>query len=108
MEQADRALHRLRNAALGDLPHRGMTANFDAAAVARLDRLYGSPQILEQRRRFRAALAPQPGERGLDVGCGAGHLTCELAKDVAPGGRITAIDSSEDAIAACKARSERE
>jgi arsenite methyltransferase len=85
-----------------------MTANFDAAAVARLDRLYRSPQILEQRRRFRAALAPQPGERGLDVGCGGGHLTFELAKDVAPGGRITAIDSSEDAIAACKARSERE
>ena len=58
--------------------------NFEAADVARLDRAYSTPQIVEQRRRFRAAVAARPGETGLDVGCGAGHLACELAREVTP------------------------
>ena len=41
---------------------------------------------------------PRAGEVGLDVGCGAGHLACELARDVAPGGRIIAIDKSPDSV----------
>jgi ubiquinone/menaquinone biosynthesis C-methylase UbiE len=65
---------------------------FDAADIARLDRAYSTPQILDQRRRFRAIVAAHPSEIGLDVGCGPGHLACELAKEVAPGGRIFAID----------------
>ena len=79
-------------------------ANFNAADVARLDRTYSTPQIVDQRRRFRAVLAPRSGEVGLDVGCGAGHLVCELARDVAPGGRIVAIDKSPDSVDASKAR----
>ncbi len=67
---------------------------FEAADVARLDRAYSTPQIVHQRRRFRAAVAARPGEVGLDVGCGAGHLACELAREVMPGGRIVAIDKS--------------
>jgi precorrin-6B methylase 2 len=66
-------------------------ANFNAADVARLDRAYSTPQIVDQRRRFRAVLAPRSGEVCLDVGCGAGHLACELAGDVAPGGCIVGI-----------------
>lgn len=81
---------------------------YDAAGVARLDRLYSTPQIVEQRRRLRALLAARPGEVGLDVGCGAGHLACELAREVAPGGGIFAVDSSADSIAACRARASRE
>ena len=36
-------------------------------------------------------LAPQPGERILDVGCGAGQLTARLAES---GARVTGLDSS--------------
>ena len=36
----------------------------------------------------------QPGERVLDVGCGCGDTTVELAGRVAPGGTVTGIDIS--------------
>jgi ubiquinone/menaquinone biosynthesis C-methylase UbiE len=41
-----------------------------------------------------AAIAPQPGERILDVGCGCGPTTIRLARAVAPGGEITGLDIS--------------
>lgn len=83
-------------------------ANFDAAAIARLNRLYAAPQVVEQRQRLREILNARPAERGLDIGCGAGHLTCELARDVSPGGHIFGIDASADAVAASKTRAESE
>jgi trans-aconitate methyltransferase len=46
-----------------------------------------------------ALLAPQPGERILDIGCGTGHLTAQLA---AAGARVTGIDSSFEMI--CQAQ----
>lgn len=41
------------------------------------------------------ALAPQPGEAILDVGCGCGQTTLELARRVGPGGRVLGVDISE-------------
>ena len=81
---------------------------FNAADVARLDRAYSTPQIVDQRRRFRAAVEARPGEVGSDVGCGAGHLACELAREVMPGGRIVAIDKSPQSVEASRARAEKE
>ncbi len=81
---------------------------FDAKKIANLDRVYSSPQIIEQRVRLRAAIAALPGERGLDVGCGAGHLVCELAAEVGAAGRITGIDASADAVQACLDRVARD
>jgi trans-aconitate methyltransferase len=81
---------------------------FEAADIARLDRAYSTPQIVDQRRRFRAAVAARPGEIGLDVGCGAGQLACELAREVAPGGRIVAIDKSSQSVEASAARAANE
>jgi SAM-dependent methyltransferase len=46
-------------------------------------------------------LAPRPGERILDVGCGEGTLTLQIA---ARGATVVGIDSSEDMIAAALAR----
>jgi SAM-dependent methyltransferase len=40
----------------------------------------------------RAAL--RPGERVLDIGCGCGDTTIELARRVAPGGAVTGVDIS--------------
>ena len=75
---------------------------FNAADIARLDRAYSTPQIVDQRRRFRSTVAARPGEVGLDVGCGAGHLACELAREVAAGGRMVAIDKSPQSVEASR------
>ena len=50
---------------------------FDAAMVARADKLYASPRAAAQRARFRDLLAPRSGETGVDIGCDLGHLACE-------------------------------
>jgi SAM-dependent methyltransferase len=41
-----------------------------------------------------AALAPQPGERVLDIGCGSGETSLDLAAAVAPGGAVLGVDIS--------------
>src|SRR5690242_11177967 len=43
-----------------------------------------------------ALLAPQPGERILDLGCGTGHLTAQIA---AAGAEVEGIDASAGMIA---------
>ncbi len=40
------------------------------------------------------ALDPQPGERGLDIGCGRGAVTSLLARAVLPSGSLDAVDLS--------------
>src|SRR5207302_10671977 len=41
-------------------------------------------------------LAPRPGERVLDLGCGTGHLTAALA---AAGAGVVGLDRSEEMLA---------
>ncbi len=49
--------------------------------------------------------APQPGERVLDIGCGAGTTTRELAGRVGAHGEATGIDVSRPLLAQARARS---
>jgi len=88
-------------------PPAGSPQRFGATMAARLDRLYASPQVIAQRLRLRQLLAAKPGERGLDIGCGLGHLSCELALDVGPSGRIVGIDASPDMVAGANERAVR-
>lgn len=50
------------------------------------------------------ALAPQPGERIVDLGCGAGPSTSRLADAVSSTGHVLAIDISPDLIAQARER----
>jgi trans-aconitate 2-methyltransferase len=59
--------------------------------AARYDRV-SNPQ-LEWGRRVIARLAPAPGERILDLGCGTGRLTAEIAVAVT-NGRVAGLDPS--------------
>ena len=45
-----------------------------------------------------------PGERVLDVGCGAGAIALEAAQRVRPGGSVLAIDISPDLVAVARDR----
>lgn len=52
--------------------------------------------VWEYARDLVALLAPQPGERILDVGCGTGHLTAAIAES---GAEVLGIDRSDAMIA---------
>ena len=49
-------------------------------------------------------VAPAPGEHALDVGCGCGGTTLELARRVAPTGAVTGLDVSEPMLAVARER----
>lgn len=49
-------------------------------------------------------LAPRPGERILDVGCGSGPTTVRLAELVGPDGSVVGVDISAAMIEAARAR----
>ncbi len=49
----------------------------------------------------------RPGTRVLDVGCGPGTITMDLADLVGPGGSVTALERSEDALGLARAEAQR-
>ncbi len=49
-------------------------------------------------------LAPAAGERVLDIGCGCGQTTLELAKRVGPSGAVLGVDISQPMLAVARAR----
>ncbi len=54
------------------------------------------------------ALGPAPGWRVLDVGCGTGPTTVELARRVAPGGSVLGVDIAPSMLDAARDRARRE
>ncbi len=53
-------------------------------------------------------LDPQPGERILDVGCGCGETSLELARRVGPSGEVIGVDVSAPMLARARERAEAE
>jgi ubiquinone/menaquinone biosynthesis C-methylase UbiE len=79
---------------------------FGGADARRLDQQYAAPTLVEQRRRTLEALQLQPGERVLDIGCGPGYLTLEMAQRVGPSGRVVGVDTAQPMLDVAAARCE--
>lgn len=69
---------------------------FDAAASARVDRIYQNPDIVAQRAFVRQHLDLQAGEHVMDIGAGPGLLALEMAEEVGDGGQVIALEPSAD------------
>jgi ubiquinone/menaquinone biosynthesis C-methylase UbiE len=77
---------------------------FDEKALLHLEMTYRAPEVAAQRRVLLDAIAPRNGERALDIGCGPGFVTEELARAVKPAGAVHAIDNSDSAVMMTKRR----
>lgn len=77
---------------------------FDSADAQRIDKQYAAPSLVEQRRRTLDALALAPGQIVVDIGCGPGYLTREIAEQVMPLGRAIGIDTSQPMLDVAAAR----
>jgi arsenite methyltransferase len=75
--------------------------HFDDETTRQLERTYLTPDVVEQRRVTREALAVQPREKVLDIGSGPGLLAAELADE---GADVLGVDPSESMLAMARRR----
>jgi len=69
---------------------------FDAETASLLETAYQGADATARRRAVFDDLAPVGGDHVLDLGCGNGLLTRELARAVGPAGRVIGLDPSAD------------
>ena len=79
---------------------------FDESMVEHLEKLYATRDVMRRRRLVREALAPAPGERILDVGCGPGFFAAELLDEVGDDGSVVGVDVSSAMLGVAAKRSE--
>ncbi len=77
---------------------------FDEETMRILDTCYVGADITRRRQANFDALLPKAGETILDIGCGNGLLTAELARAVGKDGQVIGIDPSDDMRKAATAR----
>ena len=69
-------------------------AQFDQAGAERLEKIYLTPDVVQQREQIFQLLDVKPGMHALDIGCGPGLTSLSLAQAVGHSGHVDAIDIS--------------
>jgi ubiquinone/menaquinone biosynthesis C-methylase UbiE len=77
---------------------------FDDATSRRVEAMYTTPDVREQRRAVLAALDLRAGDRVLDVGVGPGFLAAEMAEVVGRSGLVCGVDVSTSMLALAAGR----
>jgi arsenite methyltransferase len=77
---------------------------FDEGLARKLDAMYRTRDVIRRRRLVQDAVAAQPAERILDVGCGPGYYVAELAERVGPDGFVLGVDASPAMLAVAAGR----
>jgi ubiquinone/menaquinone biosynthesis C-methylase UbiE len=77
---------------------------FDESMASQLEVLYNRRDVVRRRHLVREAVAVQPGEHVLDVGCGPGFYVKELLDQVGVGGSVTGVDVSRAMLAVAAKR----
>ena len=72
-----------------------------------LEKSYKLPEIILQREQTLKKLSVKPGEKILDVGCGVGFLSYEIALLTGDSGKVCGIDKNPDMIRHANKRCER-
>ena len=70
------------------------TLNFDPALAKHVETIYATPDVAATRIAVFRAAGPRSKETALDIGCGPGYLTRELAIAVGPRGKVVGVDVS--------------
>jgi arsenite methyltransferase len=78
--------------------------SFDHAEALGMERLYQTPDVIEQRRRTVELLGLRQGERVLDVGAGPAMLVADMAEVVGPSGQVTGLEISQSMLAVARRR----
>ncbi|GAC1324120.1 MAG: hypothetical protein NVSMB25_21300 [Thermoleophilaceae bacterium] len=76
--------------------------------LATLEARLASKFWREQRKRSLAALALEPGDRALSVGCGLGTTVALMAERVGSAGEAVGVDGSATVIERARSRTDRE
>jgi ubiquinone/menaquinone biosynthesis C-methylase UbiE len=79
---------------------------FDEDVARQIEALYLTRDAARRRRLVREALATQPGDRVLDVGCGPGFYCLEIAEEVGPDGSVVGIDAAAPMLELARRRCE--
>jgi len=67
-------------------------AQFDVTGAERLEKIYLTPDVVQQREQIFQLLDVKSGMKALDIGCGPGLTSLALAQAVGGSGHVDAID----------------
>ena len=75
--------------------------------AAELEKSYQLPEIVRQRQHTLNKLSVKRGEKILDIGCGVGFLSYEIALQTGDSGRVSGIDQNSEMIRHANKRCEK-